>query len=256
MEIDGVSLADDPKRAKTHLGYLPEVPPLYGELTVDEYLAFCARLHHVPKAEQANAVARAKQACGLTDMASRLISNLSKGYQQRVGIAQAIVHAPEVVILDEPTVGLDPIQIREIRKLIRELGDRHSVILSSHILPEVQSVCDRVMIIHHGQVVYTGTVEDATRAQSEAAIVGFAAPPTVQALQAVPGIAGVEALDATHFSVRYAKGVDPRVALAQAAAAHGWQLNELRPVTKTLEERFVELTTGEEEHANEQREAA
>ncbi|HEX7382424.1 MAG TPA: ABC transporter ATP-binding protein, partial [Nevskiaceae bacterium] len=166
VRINGIALAARPRLAKRFLGYLPEQPPVYPELSVDEYLAYCARLHHVPAGERATAIAYAKQACGLDEMSRRLIGNLSKGYQQRVGIAQAIVHRPEVVVLDEPTVGLDPIQIREIRKLIRGLGDRHSVILSSHILPEIQSLCDRVMIINHGRVVYSETIEAATATRS------------------------------------------------------------------------------------------
>lgn len=137
VEINGTAMADEPKRARALLGYLPEKPPLYPELTVDEYLDFCARLHRVAKRERSKAIARTRERCGLQDTGKRLLGNLSKGYQQRVGIAQAILHTPEVVILDEPTVGLDPIQIRHIRQLIAEIGADHSVILSTHILPEV-----------------------------------------------------------------------------------------------------------------------
>lgn len=156
IEICGIDLLERPLEAKALLGYLPETPPLYRELTVDEYLRLAARLRRVPKAAIAEAVENAKQRCGLTEVGKRLIGNLSKGFQQRVGIAQAIVHNPRVVILDEPTVGLDPIQIREIRNLIRELGGTHSVILSTHILPEVESICDRIQIMHRGQMVFSG----------------------------------------------------------------------------------------------------
>ncbi|MGH8729589.1 MAG: ABC transporter ATP-binding protein, partial [Burkholderiales bacterium] len=153
ISICAIDLLEEPVRAKRALGYLPETPPLYRELTVDQYLDLAAKLHRVTKRERKAAIDTIKQRCGLSDVGGRLIANLSKGYQQRLGIAQAIVHNPDVVILDEPTVGLDPNQIREIRDLIRELKGNHSVILSSHILPEVESVCDRVCILHQGRVV-------------------------------------------------------------------------------------------------------
>ncbi|HXD51561.1 MAG TPA: ABC transporter ATP-binding protein, partial [Burkholderiales bacterium] len=158
INICGVDLFDRPSAAKARIGYLPETPPLYRELMVREYVDLAARLHRVPKASRGAAVTDTLARCGLADVAKKLIGTLSKGYQQRVGIAQAIVHKPDVVILDEPTVGLDPNQIREIRNLIRELGRDRSVILSTHILPEVESVCDRVQILHHGTTVFNDTI--------------------------------------------------------------------------------------------------
>jgi ABC-2 type transport system ATP-binding protein len=158
ISICGVDLLARPTLAKARIGYLPENPPLYRDLTVDEYLQLAVKLHRVPKAQRRSAVARAKERCGLADVGRKLIGTLSKGYQQRVGIAQAIAHEPDVVILDEPTAGLDPNQIRDIRTLIRELGGAHSVILSTHILPEVEAICDRVQIMHHGSVVYSDTI--------------------------------------------------------------------------------------------------
>jgi gliding motility-associated transport system ATP-binding protein len=157
VTICGVDLLTDPVAAKLCIGYLPEYPPLYRELTVDEFLSLAVKLHRVPKPKRRDAVARAKQRCGLSDVGRKLIGTLSKGYQQRVGIAQAIAHEPDVLILDEPTAGLDPNQIRDIRLLVRELGGVHSVILSTHILSEVEAVCDRVQIMHHGKVVYGDT---------------------------------------------------------------------------------------------------
>lgn len=154
IRIHGIDLLDEPRKAKCHLGYLPEQPPVYRDLTVNEYLRYCAQLHGVEKRDCDEVMARARQRCSLDEVQHRLISNLSKGFQQRVGIAQAILHNPAVIILDEPTVGLDPIQIREIRALIRELGEEHGVILSTHILPEVQTVCDRVMILNRGRMVF------------------------------------------------------------------------------------------------------
>ncbi|MEN6586835.1 MAG: ABC transporter ATP-binding protein [Sulfuricella sp.] len=160
VEICGVDLSERPEAAKANLGYLPEIPPLYRELTVREFLRLAARLHRVPKAELDAAVSRALQCCGLDGVAERLIGGLSKGYRQRVGIAQAIVHNPSVIILDEPTAGLDPLQIREIRELIATLGRTHSVILSTHILAEAEALCDRVLILHQGRVVFSGDMAE------------------------------------------------------------------------------------------------
>lgn len=152
VEICGVDLLDKPSNAKTHIGYLPETPPLYQELTVNEYLRFAAKLHRVARTKICYALDEVKLQCGLKNIGNSLISSLSKGYQQRVGIAQAIIHDPDVIILDEPTVGLDPNQMREILFLIRNLGTKRSVILSTHILSEV-AICDRVLIMHQGQMV-------------------------------------------------------------------------------------------------------
>lgn len=154
IEICGIDLLSKPQQAKMHLGYLPEIPPLYSDMPVDDYLYLVARLHRMNEHEIATAVHKAKQRCGLTDSGKRLIKALSKGYQQRIGVAQAIIHEPDVIILDEPTAGLDPNQVRDMRQLIRELGTEHSVILSTHSLPEVDSVCDRVLIMHRGYIVF------------------------------------------------------------------------------------------------------
>ncbi|MBX6420343.1 MAG: ATP-binding cassette domain-containing protein [Sinobacteraceae bacterium] len=256
VKIKGISLAEEPKRAKAHLGYLPEQPPLYPELTVNEYLRYCAGLHGVPRAEREDAVARAKQACALNDVAQRLIGNLSKGYQQRVGLAQAIIHRPPVVILDEPTIGLDPIQIREIRALIRELGHRHSVILSSHILPEIQAVCSRVMIINKGRVVYAEALNRSAPARVESVIVGLRRAPDEAALKNIPGVRDVQTLSNGQFRLAVAPQQDPREALAEAAVKHGWGLTELRSESKSLEEIFVELTSGDAAAAETLKEAA
>jgi ABC-2 type transport system ATP-binding protein len=157
IEICGLDLQRQPILAKQHLGYLPETPPLYRELSVDDYLAFAARLRGIERGKLAAALTQAKRRCGLETVGGKIIATLSKGYQQRVGIAQAIVHSPEVIVLDEPTVGLDPSQIRDIRALIRELGDGSSVLLSTHLLGEVESLCDRVEIMHHGRLIYGAT---------------------------------------------------------------------------------------------------
>jgi len=154
IEICGISLLRQPTLAKAHLGYLPETPPLYRELSVNDYLLFAARLRGMKSAAATEALAQTSQRCGLDGVGKKIIGTLSKGFQQRVGIAQAIIHRPAVIVLDEPTVGLDPTQIREIRNLIRELGNSSSVILSTHLLGEVESICDRVEIMHHGKLIY------------------------------------------------------------------------------------------------------
>lgn len=256
VRICGDSMGASPKRAKTHLGYLPEQPPLYPELTVNEYLAYCAALHGVPSAKRAAAVARAKRACVLDEMSHRLLGNLSKGFQQRVGIAQAIIHEPEVIILDEPTIGLDPNQIREIRSLVKSLGEHHGVILSSHILSEVQAVCGRVMIIHRGRVVYAHDLREDGDQPWTNVLITLRHPPADSALRAIAGVAGVETLAAGAYRIVAAKGADPREALAQTAVQQGWGLLELRAEIKTLEETFVELTMGGTDAATSMKEAA
>ena len=157
IEICGFDLLDQPQQAKACVGFLPEHPPLYRDMRVDDFLLYAARLHKIPSAKLGDALALAKQRCGLQDSGRKVIGALSKGYQQRVGIAQAIIHNPAVVVLDEPTVGLDPAQIRDIRTLIRELGNSSSVILSTHLLNEVESLCDRVMILQKGRLIYSGS---------------------------------------------------------------------------------------------------
>jgi ABC-2 type transport system ATP-binding protein len=158
--INGFNMQTEPKAAKLSLGYVPDTPPLYKDLSVQEFLRYCAQLHGVPKADITAAVTLAETRCGLTEVRGRLIGNLSKGYQQRIGIAQAIVHNPDVIILDEPTVGLDPLQIREIRSLIRELGQNHGVIFSTHILSEVQELCTDVLMIRQGEIVLKARISD------------------------------------------------------------------------------------------------
>jgi len=242
VKINGIDLAAEPKAAKQHLGYLPELPPVHPEVTVDEYLHFAAALHGVAKSSRKVAVDQAKTSCGLHEVSHRLIGNLSKGFQQRVGLAQAIVHTPPVIILDEPTVGLDPIQIREIRSLIATLAQNHSVILSSHILPEIQAVCSRVMIVHRGQVVFQDSMAavNAENASRLAAI--FRNPPkTIQ----MPGVAQMQTLGEGRVVITPEQGADPREALTAESVKQGWGLLELKTEGRTLEEIFVSLTSGD-----------
>ena len=246
VSVCGIDLLETPKRAKAKIGYLPETPPLYRELTVDEFLFFCGRLHHMPRADLAQAVTQTKARCGLADMGRRLIAHLSKGYQQRVGIAQAILHAPDVVILDEPTVGLDPNQIREIRALIRELGGSHSVILSTHILPEVEAICDRVQIMHRGKIVFADSIEGLRRSrQTDSLVLGFTRPPPLDALKAIPGVKDAQALEGNLIRVQCEQNSNPAESITRIASNNDWGLTQLSPERTTLEDVFTELTRQE-----------
>jgi ABC-2 type transport system ATP-binding protein len=247
IRIAGFDLQTSPRDAKAQLGYLPETPPLYRDQTVDEYLDFCAALNRVARTERAKARESAKEKCGLADdVGRRLIGNLSKGYQQRVGIAQAIIHLPPLVILDEPTVGLDPIQIREIRALIRDLGRDHSVILSTHILPEVQAICDHVQIIHRGELVLNDRVENlAQHIKSASLTIGLRAEPELAALRSLPGVREVTALESSRVRVLFDPEHDPSEAIVKLAAERGWGLYEIAPERASLEQLFVELTAGD-----------
>jgi ABC-2 type transport system ATP-binding protein len=243
VRIAGHDLFDEPRAAKAELGYLPENPPLYRELTVREYLQFCARINGIPRPKIGAALDTAMERCGLGEVSGRLIGNLSKGYQQRVGIAQAIIHMPSVVILDEPTVGLDPIQIREIRKLIRELGNEHGVILSTHILPEVQATCDRVQIINQGRLVYSDSIEGlGHRMEHATLLLAMHNPPDCQTLSQLTGVDACSELGGGRFRLHYNSEQDPSEELVGLSVQHGWRLYELGPERATLEDVFVELT--------------
>jgi len=246
IRIAGHDLLEEPRAAKAALGYLPEQPPLYRDLTVDEYLDYCAALNRIARARRRAARDAAKQKCGLTDVGRRLIGNLSKGYQQRVGLAQAIIHLPALVILDEPTIGLDPIQIREIRALIRELGKDHGVILSTHILPEVQATCDRVQIISKGRLVATDTIAGLTnRMKSAALTVAFRHAAEIGVLERLPGVHQVIPGEDGRVRVLHDAAVDPTDDIVRLAGERNWGLHEIAPERLSLEQVFVELTTEE-----------
>ncbi len=249
ITINGLDLLDQPKLAKAEIGYLPEQPPLYIELSVEEYLNFCAKINGINRAAQSAAVNKAIERCGLGEVKSRLISNLSKGYQQRTGIAQAIIHTPAIVILDEPTVGLDPIQIREIRKLIRELGKEHSVILSTHILPEVQMTCDRVQIINKGQLVFSDSIDNLNQSmQATSLIVQFENNPDDAILSAIDNVDKIEHLEDRRIRIHFNSAPaqqSPAKQIAIEAVNNNWGLLELNPEQKTLEQIFVEITSSE-----------
>lgn len=251
--IDGHSISDDPLQAKRLIGYLPEQPPLYTDMTPSEYLRFVASAKGIPHAEQSSQINHVMNKTGITNIQNRMIKNLSKGYKQRVGIAQALLGNPEVIILDEPTVGLDPAQIIEIRSLIRELGKDHTIILSSHILTEVQSVCDSIMIISSGKLVASDTPENLTRLFAGTTTLSLetkAAEDTVRAT--LEGVGQIEdmTIKTTEDGLTVAKvkpedSAEIREAVFMAFAEAGIPLLEMRSERASLEDVFLELTQGE-----------
>lgn len=242
VKINGFDIIESPRQAKQQIGYLPEHPPIYRELTVDEYLKYCAKLRGVESRSLASALAQCKSHCGLNQVGHRLIANLSKGYQQRVGIAQAIIHNPPVVILDEPTVGLDPIQIREIRNLIRTLGAERSVILSTHILSEVQATCDRVLIIREASLIYSASIEDLeNHSKKHSIIVALKQPPSLNQLEAIDHVEQVEVIDSNRFRLNFDLD-SPAESIVKQSIEQSWGLFELIPEHASLEDLFIELT--------------
>jgi len=244
IDINGIDLLDQPRLAKQCLGYLPDTPPLYKELTVDEFLQYCARLHGISFREVSQAVNLAKDRCGLNDVASRLIVNLSKGYQQRVGIAQAILHTPEIIILDEPTVGLDPIQIREIRSLIKELGSEHGIILSTHILSEVQESCSHVQIINQGKLILKETISGLNQRMNTSMIkVVTRSTMDLSVFSNINSISQIENSSDTSYLIHHANDSNPIEVIAEIIINAGWGLLELTPIKKTMEDIFINLTS-------------
>ena len=250
--VNGHDIFEEPVAAKKCVGYLPEIPPVYTDMTVDEYLRFIAEAKDVPAKARKAQLEEIVESTGLTDVRGRLINNLSKGYRQRVGIAQALVGNPEIVILDEPTVGLDPKQIIEIRDLIRTLGQKHTVILSSHILSEVSAVCDSVMIIAHGKLVANGTPEELTRlfAGDQEIHMEFKGGEGAvrSALGALNNAAVADIVcenGVTRATLRPENGADIREAVFRACAKADLPILEMHTEQASLEEIFLELTQGD-----------
>jgi ABC-2 type transport system ATP-binding protein len=248
VSVDGIDVGSDAQRARTRVGYLPENAVWYPDMRVQEFLEFCADLRHLRGARRRDRLAAVGERCGLVDVQHRLIGHLSKGYRQRVGLAQALVHEPAVLILDEPTVGLDPRQAIEIRELIRGLRGRTTVLLSTHVLPEVSSVCDRVVIVDRGQVVAENTAAGLAREQQrgERTLLRVDGPAAqvAAALRAVPGVMQVDATPGTgaaQFIVTTNGGEPPPAALAAVIVGRNWGLLELRPLSLSLEDLYVRL---------------
>jgi ABC-2 type transport system ATP-binding protein len=251
--VAGFDVFEQPIEAKKRTGYLPETPPLYPDMSVAEYLAFVAKIKGVPSAGQADRIRAVMERTRIADMANRLCSRLSKGYRQRVGLAQAIIHNPDVLILDEPTAGLDPKQIIETRELIKELAGDHTIILSTHILPEVAQTCQRVVIISNGHVVAIDTPDALTArlrgSETMYLQVDANGADAGAALAQIAGVRRVAESDrrdgAVGYEVESDTGHDVRRDLARAVVGQGWGLLELRPMRMSLEEIFLSLTTEE-----------
>ncbi len=254
IKVNGFDIMEEPEAAKRTIGYLPELPPVYPDMTVREYLAFCAELKRVPKKERLSAVKEKMMELGIEDMANRLIRNLSKGYKQRVGFAQALLGDPQTLILDEPTVGLDPKQILEIRELIRNLGKKHTVILSSHILSEVSEVCDRVLIINHGRFVACDSPDRLEMGGKGGTTLLVAAEgKRADVLAALRTVVQVTDGDLTEdqgvvsASIDVPDRQDIRGRVSAALFAANCPVVEMRTKKANLEDVFLELTEGEEQ---------
>ena len=249
-KIAGYDCFDQPKEVKRLIGYLPEVPPLYTEMTVTEYLTFVGRIKGIEPERLPVALDQILERLSLGTVRGRLIANLSRGFQQRVGLAQALIHDPPVLILDEPTLGLDPKQIIEIRQLIRELAGSHTIILSTHILPEATAVAKRVVIINDGRIVAEDTQEQLSarlrRSEKVSLTLKRPAPDVRDCLLAIPGVLSVHQEGANTFLVEAELGHDLREDLVHCAARHDWGLVEIKLVAMTLEDVFLRLTTEED----------
>ena len=241
--IKGINLRENPVEAKKHLGVLPQKPPLHMDLTVEEYLVHCANMRLIPAHEVQGAVKDVMGRCGISHFSRRLIRNLSGGYQQRLGIAQAIIHNPDFVVLDEPTNGLDPNQIVEIRELIREIAVDRTVILSTHILSEVQATCDYIRMIEEGQVVFAGTVDEFDNyIVPNTLFVSLIAAPPVEMIRKIPGVVAVEELGGSKFRIQFSDALEATERLVEASVTKGWRLVEIRQEKSSLDEIFAELS--------------
>ena len=254
--VDGHDILEEPLEVKKHIGYLPEHPPIYLDMVVDEYLNFCCDIKNVSRDKRKGHLADVCDLVGISHMRKRLCKNLSKGYRQRVGLAQALIGNPEVLILDEPTVGLDPRQIIEIRNLIKDLGKSHTVILSSHILHEVADVCERVIIIDRGKIVAKDTLDNLASSVNEIARMSVriagAGSSVRKAIRDISGVSYVEELgsrekDTIDYIIETEKDSDIRRALFNTMARMGNPILMLRPMDVTLEDIFLQLTTEDKE---------
>ena len=258
VTVAGFDVLEQPLEVKKRIGYLPETPPIYQEMETDEYLRFVGQLKGLTGAELERRINYVSERCSISDVRKKLLGKLSKGYRQRVGLAQAIIHNPDVLILDEPTAGLDPKQINETRDLIRSLAGDHTIILSTHILPEVEQTCEQVVIINKGRLIATDSVRNlqARARGAESVVLEVAGRDTAldvgkvqQRLQQIAGVGGVVLRNQfdSHavFEIEGQKGALVRGDLARAVVESGWDLNELRPAAMSLEEVFLQLTGSE-----------
>jgi ABC-2 type transport system ATP-binding protein len=247
--VAGFDVFEQPNAVKKVIGYLPEILPLYPEMTVTDYLVFVAAIKQVPAAKRPQALDRAVRVSGLADVKRRLIKNISRGYKQRVGIAQALIHNPDVLILDEPTIGLDPAQIKEIRELIKSLRGEHTIMLSTHILAEVTQTCDGVVIINEGRLMAAGSLDELTASfrKKEGVILKLrrAGDEVVSAIQRVGGVDAVSRQDG-ELKVEWSPGQDLREAISRLAVTQDWGLLEMRPLAMNIEDLYLRIVGGEQ----------
>ena len=241
--INGIDLRKDPVEAKKNIGFLPQKPPLHPDLTVDEYLVHCAVLRRMPSSEIRAAVERAKERCAISHFSNRLIKNLSGGYQQRVGIAQAIVHNPQFVVMDEPTNGLDPNQILEIRSLIKEIATDHAVLLSTHILSEVQATCNEIRMIEHGNMVFSGTMQEFNNFVVPNSLnVTFANAPEMAELAKIENVLNIEQTGPGMYRIRFAEDENISERIVAASVQNDWRLREITMERCSLDVIFAQLS--------------
>jgi len=241
--VGGIDMQKHPEEAKRLIGFLPQTPPLYMDLTVDEYLVYCANLRKMEKKEIRPAVEDAKARCGVAHFSTRLIRNLSGGYRQQVGIAQAIIHRPQLVVLDEPTNGLDPNQIIEVRALIKEIAAERAVIFSSHILSEVQVLCKEIKMIDNGRIVFSDTMDAFNNyVEPHSVLMSFEHPPAAEELMRIPGAGKVDFLTERQVRLYFSGDQSITETIIESSVSHGWRLREISLDKSSLDEIFAQLS--------------
>lgn len=251
IHINGINLREHPVEAKKHIGFLPQQPPLQPELTIEEYLTYCAHLRLMPDASIKSAVQEVMEKCKISHFAKRIIKNLSGGYQQRVGIAQAIIHRPDFIVLDEPTNGLDPNQILEVRSLIREIAEERTVLLSTHILQEVQALCDDIWMINEGHIIFSGSLDEFDNYIMPSMFnVTLLSAPLAEELAAIPGILGVEAVGNTKYRLQFDNNREIIEHFVKLSVARDWRLVEISLEKNSLNTVFAELSRKKSKQLN------
>lgn len=241
--LNGINTRENPIEAKKQIGFLPQRAPLHTDLTVDEYLYHCADIRLIPKSEIPAAMLRAKEKCGIMDYSQRLIKNLSGGYQQRVGIAQSIIHNPPFVVLDEPTNGLDPNQIIQVRGLIREIAEDRAVLISTHILPEVQATCDHIKMIEHGKMVFSGTIAEFNNYAAPSTLIALMdAAPATEVLMQIPSVRRIERITAKRMRIHFEGNDEIIREIMHRSVDGGWQLSEVFLEKESLDTVFAKLS--------------
>jgi len=261
VTVAGCDVFEESLEVRRHIGYMPENNPLYVDMRVGEYLKFRAKLKGVARSDRREHVQEVMEKTGVADVQKRVIGQLSKGYRQRVGLADALLHEPDLLILDEPTLGLDPVQIRQVRELIKELGKQHTILISTHILPEVEMTCNRVIIIHHGKILASDTPENLRKTLRSGGVVNVEMrAPVAEAQSVLPSLPSVASVTVTagdggvvHAAVEPKGDADPREEIYLAAVRNGWTLRELTRSRTTLEDIFVQVTREEDEAEEDRR---